>query len=108
MPRGRESRKLSPDQIDRLTRFRVANRYSLPQLRSAMSAPFGWETLKKALAGRPVWVLNHSYIVQWLDRFVPARALPDGKAAAAGDRQDPEEPNAEETETTNGTVRGSR
>lgn len=95
-PRGRGTRKLRQDQIERLTKFRVAQRYSLPVLRSAMSAPFSWETLKKALDGLPVWDISHAYIVQWIDRFLPelpdpATPVRDGKAAAAGEREDVEE-----------------
>lgn len=112
MPRGRQTRTLRPDQIERLKRFRMAphdgapHGYSLPQLRLAMDASFGWETLQNALLGRPVWDLSHAYIVQWLDRFVPAAGAPiDGKASAAGER---DEEDAEETESATRTVRGSR
>jgi hypothetical protein len=37
-----------------------------------MSAGFGWETLKKALAGLPVWDLHHTYITEWIERYLPA------------------------------------
>src|SRR5882762_1834640 len=113
MPRGRQTRTLRPDQIERIQRFRMATHdgaphgYSLPQLRLAMDASFGWETLRNALLGRPVWDLSHAYIVQWLDRYIPAADPPiDGKAAAAGVRV--EEGDAQETESTTRTVRGSR
>lgn len=112
MPRGRWSRTLRPDQIKRLEKFRKAphagapHGYSLPQLRLAMEAHFTWETLRRALLGRPIWDLSHAYIVQWLDRYIPEEDQPiDGKAAAAGER---EEGDAEETEGATRTVRGSR
>jgi hypothetical protein len=68
-----------------------------------MGASFGWETLKKALSGRPVLELHHAYIVQWIERYLePETPLRDGKAAASGER---EEPNGEESEAAR-TVRG--
>lgn len=106
MARGRQTRQLSPEQIDRLTRFRIAERLSLPQLKLAMAAPFGWETLKNALQGRPVWDLSYLYIVDWLNKHLPGAPLPrDGKAAASGEKPEPE--NGEESEAAR-TVRGSR
>jgi len=119
MPRGRQSRTLNRSQIQRLEDFRRASHegaphgYSLPQLRSAMAAGFGWRTLQKALLGRPVWDLHYSYIAQWIDRFLPAPPVRDGKAAAAGEREGNEEPaeiiaDAEESEGATRTVRGSR
>ncbi len=105
MPRGRQSRKLSPEQIQRLEKFRKSphegapHGYSLPQLRLAMGAQFGWQTLKSALLGVPIWDLSHAYIVQWMERFLsnapvstggPPKPIRDGKAASAGDREDPD------------------
>lgn len=110
MARGRQTRRLTPEQIERLRKFKMARHdgalsgYSLPQLRSAMAAPFSWETLEKALRGAPVWVNSHAYIVQWLDRFVPAPPLPvDGKSAAAGDGSGENGEHAEKA-STDGTV----
>lgn len=114
-------RALRPDQIARLAAFKKAahpehgapHGYSYPQLRMAMAASFRWETLKKALGGLPVWDLHHSYIVDWIERYLPAApAAVDGKAAASGERETEEasgdgEPNEEEAGTT-GTIRGSR
>lgn len=80
--RGRQTRVLSKEQMDRLERFRTARHdgaesgYSLPQLTKAMAAPFGYRTVQKALQGLPVWVLHHAYIVSWLDRFVPTLTCP--------------------------------
>ena len=92
MPRGRQTKTLRPDQIARLEKFRrtphegAPGGYSLPQLKLAMAGPFTWETLSKALQGRPVWDLTASWIGQWIERYLPAPpAEPDGKAAAAGD-----------------------
>jgi hypothetical protein len=110
MARGRQTRALRPDQIARLVAFKKASHpehgaphgYSLPQLRSAMAAGFGWETLKKALAGLPVWDLHHDYIAGWIERFLPAPpAAIDGKAAASGERNEPDEEEA----GTDGSVR---
>jgi hypothetical protein len=108
MARGRQTRTLRPDQIERLEKFRRSSHdgaphgYSLAQLRLAMDASFGWQTLKKALAGLPVWDLHHSYIAQWIERFIPAASAPiDGKAAASGER------NEQDTEAAgaDGTIR---
>lgn len=122
MPRGRQSRALSKNQIERLERFRraahegAAHGYSLPQLRMAIGASFGWRTLAKALQGRPVWDLHHSYIVQWIDRYLPP-PVRDGKAEAAGKDSEPLETADAEGETKEQnekaagaarTLRGSR
>jgi len=121
MPGGRESKALTRDQIARLEAFRRASHegaphgYSLPLLRTAMGAQFSWATLKKALQGRPVWILHHAYIVEWLDRYLPAGPLPrDGKAAAAGDEPEENgnggagEAREDGTDKTARTFRGSR
>jgi hypothetical protein len=107
MGRGRQTRRLNRDQVERLNKFRMASHegarhgYSFPQLRAAMAAPFGWRTLQKAAHGNPVWDLSHNFIVQWLDRYVPAVVVPDGKAAASGERNESDE----EGPTADGTVR---
>lgn len=49
-----------------------------------MNGHFSFDTLMRAMAGKPIWELYHAYIVEWLDRFVPGRPIVDGKAAAAG------------------------
>lgn len=104
MARGKQTRVVSPDRIEKLSKFRVAHGYSLPQLKLAMMAPFGWETLKKALGGVSVWDVHHSYIVQWIDRYLAAPETPvDGKTAAAGASR---EDDAEETTKATGTLRG--
>ena len=114
MPRGHQSRALRPDQIERLEAFRRASHegaphgYSLPRLRSAMGASFGWATLQKALAGRPVWDLHHAYIAQWIERFCPAPTQEHGKDADAGQNEPVEKDDAEEAPGTTRTVRGSR
>jgi hypothetical protein len=107
MPRGRQTRKLRPDQITRLETFKRAphdgarHGYSLPQLRSAMALGCSWETLQKALLGLPVWDKHHFYIAQWIDRFLPAPPAPiDGKAAASGERDEQNE----EAASTDGIV----
>jgi hypothetical protein len=116
MPRGRQARQLSKSQIERLEEFRRAphegarHGYSLPQLRLAMGAAFGWRTIQKALQGRPVWDLHYTYIAQWIDRYLPPVKLArDGKAAAAGEDKEPVEmADAEKEGGAARTVRGSR
>lgn len=110
MPRGRQTRELTRDQIQRLEKFRRASHegaphgYSVALLRTAMGARFSPETLQKALQGLPVWILYHAYIVEWLDRYVPAPpAVLDGKAMSSGER-DEENGEAEAART----IRGSR
>jgi hypothetical protein len=70
MPKGKPSTCLSPEQLTRLEVFREANRLSIPALALVLAAPFKWEVLSRALAGRPVWNLNHTYIVQWIDKHL--------------------------------------
>jgi hypothetical protein len=51
---------LTAEQIERLEAFRRANgNLSVPKLARRMEIPFGWMTLKRALAGKPVWALSH-------------------------------------------------
>lgn len=73
---SKPSKALSPDLIAWLEEFRADRRLSLPRLAKEMSAPFWWEVLRRALAGLPVWELNHRYIVRWIE----ARRAADGKA----------------------------
>lgn len=100
MATGRQTRALKPDQIERLAEFKAAQHedaphgYSYAGLRSAMAASFGWQTLKKALAGLPVWDLHHTYIAQWIERYLPAADETNGR----------HESNTQEA-STNGTVR---
>jgi hypothetical protein len=110
MPRGRQTRALTADQVKRLEAFRRSSHdgarhgYSLPLLKTAMGIGCSWETLQKALQGLPVWDLHHSAIAAWIERYLPAPAPErDGKAAASGER---DEENGE-TEATR-TIRGSR
>ncbi len=99
MPRGRQSQSLTPHQIELLRKFKTMphegarNGYSLPLLRTAMGAPFGYKTLGKALEGLPVWVNSHSFISQWIARYLTAPPVRSGKDAASGER---DEPNGEE------------
>lgn len=105
MPKGPETRILRKDQIDRLERFRRTPHdgspagYSYPQLRLALGSPCSWETVRKALQGRPIAYLIHARISEWIDRYLPPVTLPkEGKASAlATDR--PDEAVALETET---------
>jgi hypothetical protein len=77
---------LSGHQIVRLEVFRRARRMDVVQLKMAMNdAPFTWPTLLRAMCGKPIEEANYHFIVNWLDRHAPAKAVPDGKAAAAGE-----------------------
>jgi hypothetical protein len=95
MSRGRRSKVLPADVIQRLEQFRVTRRYSYPQLnRDVMGSPFKWSTLKNALDGKAIWEVNHLWIVQWVEKNlhrVPP-ATRDYKAAAANDDTPAEEP----------------
>lgn len=112
MPRGRQTRKLNKTQIERLSKYRVARGLSLPQLKLAMALPFGWETLKKALAGDPVWDLSYTFIAQWIDRYLPAIGPLfdgiDGKTAAAGEKITEEERAAEDFGSIGTPTRGRK
>jgi hypothetical protein len=105
MIRGRQTRTLRQDQIDKLEAFRRARHdgapsgYSLPQLRSAMGLGCSWETLQKALQGRPVWDLHYFRIVQWIERFLTTPAT---------DEEPQEKGDAEEIAGAARTIRGSR
>jgi hypothetical protein len=70
--RGREARRLTQAEIDRLELYRIRNRYSYPGLAKAMAVPFSWETLRSALDGKAVWVPNHAFIAEWIQRYVAA------------------------------------
>jgi hypothetical protein len=127
MSRGRQTRALRKDQIERLEKFRRSHHdgahygYSFPQLRLAMGMRFGWATLKKALSGLPVWDLHYTHIAEWIERYLPAApAKLDGKQLASGETPEQQEPaeidpksaepnelNAKETGTAK-TLRGSR
>lgn len=88
MAQGRPSRRLNAEQIERLEKYRRAERKSFAELNSTMANPFTWEVLKRAMAGRPVWELNHAHIVAWIERFLPVLPVAfDPKMAAAGKDQ---------------------
>lgn len=97
-PTGRKSKTLPPDYIKVLLLEQRKLRLSLPELNSRMANPFAWRTLQRALEGKPIWELNHEYIVQWADKhgFFPPRGSTAGaadyKRAAAGDRDELPEP----------------
>jgi hypothetical protein len=79
-------RTLSRDQIQRIETFRIARRMDIVQLKMAMSpAPFRWPTLLRALRGKPVRGRTYFFLLAWMAAHTPAEALPDGKAAAAGE-----------------------
>ena len=83
---SRPTRTLSGHHIVRLEVFRRARRMDIVQLKMAMNdAPFTWSTLLRAMCGKPIEEANYHFIVNWLDRHAPAKQVPDGKAAAAGE-----------------------
>jgi hypothetical protein len=97
MTRGRTSKILSVADRRRLRKFqddharRLGVSVGLPQLNLAMEAPFSWETLQRALDGKPVWHSYHEFIVAFLDRVSPRpQSAMDFKSRASGDREDPE------------------
>jgi hypothetical protein len=97
MSRGRRSKVLPADVIECLEKFRLARRYSFPQLnRDVMATPFKWTTLKNALDGKPVWEFNYHWIVDWVERNLRrvAPAIRDFKAKAANDDSEREEETA--------------
>jgi hypothetical protein len=105
MSPGRQSKTLRPDQIERLEKFRrmahdgAPHGYSIPQLCTAIGAQFKWGTLRRALKGLPIWDLFHGFIVQWIESNLPLVPLPDGKTAAAGDRDERDQEKAGATRT---------
>jgi len=96
MARGPQAQALRRDQIERLEKFRRTPHpgslagYSYPQLTAALGSPCTWQTVKRALEGRPIANLIHHKITEWIERYLPT--LPpteDGKVAAtATDRPD--------------------
>jgi hypothetical protein len=77
--------RLRRHQIERLQKYQGSRRLDIPQLKLAMDAPFTHGTLARAMRGAAIQESSYRFIVGWLDRFVPEKAVPDGKAAAAND-----------------------
>lgn len=113
-------KRLTKEQIERLKAVQKRGdgrrSYSIYNLRAALDAPFTWETLQRAMAGNPIQERNRDFLVQWLDRYVPAspqseRVL-DSKSRAAGERDDLEQEPIEEQEpsetVTNNRLRDER
>lgn len=87
MPGGRTSKALKRGEVQALNDYRVSHRFSLPQLKLHMEAPFRWQVLKRALQGDAVWELNHKFIVEWMEKHItrnPDQSL-DYKSRAAGE-----------------------
>jgi hypothetical protein len=103
MVRGRQTRKLDLEQITQLKKFTTMphdghpSGYSLPALRTAMGAPFGFRVLGKALHGLPIWINAHQFITEWLYRY----------QKAADQLKDQKEQDDATREITR-TIRGSR
>jgi hypothetical protein len=82
MTRGRHSAVLSADDRRRLRKFRAARErvlrvfIGIPELRRSMDAPFSWETLQRALTGKPISLRNYDFIVKFLDRFEAQGTFP--------------------------------
>lgn len=77
---------LRADQIARLKSFQIARRLSLPLLNAAIggSEHFTWQVLQRAMQGKPVWWMNHDFIVSWIESHLPHPK--DGKTAASGEQ----------------------
>lgn len=93
--RGRTSKSLSVEDRRRLRKYqsdhsrRLGVSVGLPQLKLAMEAPFSWETIRRALEGRPIWHSYHEFIVTFLDRVEPrAQAAMDFKSRASGEHEE--------------------
>jgi len=95
---GEAARALSPDVRRRLKEFRARHAarlgfssLSIPALKTSMSAPFTWETLKRAMEGKKVRADNCQFIEEFLDRHSarrPQLALGlDRKTVSAGERE---------------------
>lgn len=78
MAQGRPSQTLTPEEIERLENYRISNRLTFTKLNLAMNNPFSWEVLKRAIGGRPVWELNHSHIVNWIERNLTTKTISEG------------------------------
>lgn len=112
MTRGRTAVVLSEHDRKRLRRFRQRHgnylgvHLGLPALRTAMQAPFRWETLRRAMEGLPVSPETRDWIVAFLNSqeppSTPAQRRMDYKSLAAGERNNGEEEDAART------LRGSR
>lgn len=112
MARGRQTRRLTPDQIQRLETLRQRGDrdhprgFTLEQLNLAIAGPFRYRTVAQALLGKPIWSQSYVFLAQWIDRYLPptSHSVPaiDAKSRAAGDKDDEEQIPADRT------VRGSR
>ena len=100
---------LSPDYRRRLREFWKAHenflhtRIGIAALKTAIGAPFTWQTLDRALRGQPVSESTRDFIVGWLNTYAyePKRGQHrDFKRAASND--------SEEAEASTATQRGSR
>lgn len=97
MARGRQTKTLTPEQIELLHLYRLENAHSLMGLRDAMKAPFTSTTLKKALQGLPVYDFYVIWLTRWIDkRLRGTTGEPDG------------EPDESDKGKAARTVRGSR
>jgi hypothetical protein len=86
-------RRLTRYQIDRIETFRIHHCWDVVQLKLAMrGAPFNWPTLFRALSGKPIREATYRFLVRWIEQVSPQRAVPDGKAAAAGKDRETVEP----------------
>jgi len=95
---GEAARALSSSYRRRLREFRThhasrlgVSSLSIPQLKLCMQAPFTWETLKRALAGKALRADNCQFIEQFLDKHAalpsPLHAALDRKSISAGEHE---------------------
>lgn len=86
------TRALLPADIKRLRAYQREHRLDVIGLRNAMDAPFDYTTLHQALSGRPMRQKNFQFVMDWLERFMPAsHPIRSGKDAAAGNGDQEEE-----------------
>jgi hypothetical protein len=94
--RGPRTEALSQAQVRFLTDYRYQHGLSVHVLPRAMEAPFKWQTMQKALDGKPISDRFHHFIVEWIKRHQPVEVVTkteafeapplSGKDRAAGER----------------------
>jgi hypothetical protein len=85
MKRGRNSAKLTAEQVEAFERIQKAHRLSLPRLAKFLELPFDWRTLGRALDGKSIWTMNHEYLVAWLHQHAQKNGTAQtGETVTAG------------------------
>jgi hypothetical protein len=89
MPSGRQTKEVPENIRKQLEAYRVSRGLSFRALSIEMVSGAGQfkirpAILKKAIDGVPVWDLFTSYIVGWVDRYLPATNEEEKKAEDFG------------------------